>query len=108
MNRLHFPGDWRPLANALEKVYEFLGLQKEDNGICDHDWNLGVRLFHEFKEQQTANQTCMGLNCKTPLTYHTVIRCLDCRMALCEYCAKAHFGPQHGERARAAHPDTPK
>lgn len=84
----YYFGDWRPIRNAIEAAYAEMGI--EVTGSIDRrDWNLiGLALNHaEFASRATC------LECKERLPQHAVIRCLDCKAALCERCAPRHFWP---------------
>lgn len=99
-------GDWRPLRDALDEAYTALDIAKpadESLSFSEQHWDIGVVLWNAFQDySQRTGGACTS--CKTPLNFQTVIRCLDCKSPLCEHCAPAHFGPQHGARTQAAHP----
>jgi hypothetical protein len=110
MERIIPTFDWRQLAEAIEKAYAQFGFEKEktEGGqqINLRDWNIGALVYQHAIDLLTKTvQVCY--QCKTALSFNTVIRCLDCRAIMCEVCAKEHFGKNHAARAVAAHTLTP-
>ena len=105
MEQKTFP-NWQPIRQALELAYKELGLEmtKTPNGAtypADH-WNI-AGLVYTYVDRQLSEKVGSCFSCRTKLDFFTVIRCLDCKTTLCEYCAKVHFGPNHAGRAKAAH-----
>lgn len=100
---IHFP-DWQIVRKALEHAYSKLGLEMlQTSSGREYDathWNI-AGLVHEYLRDNQGK--CW--HCQTPLTFETVIRCLDCRASLCSPCAHEHFGPKHSSRAQVAHHD---
>jgi len=82
--------DWIPIREAVEWAYSQLDYPHESSGsIPTHDWNLAVKVVEFSQKDQQTKRVC--LSCGEFLNYATVIRCLDCRVALCERCAPKHF-----------------
>lgn len=100
-----YVSNWQTIRAALEKAYEELGWKINPSGqsFQDNHWELAVSVYNQAQANVMEGQKCQGRNCNTKLNYHTVIRCLDCRMAMCEYCAKPHFGDGHANRAKLAY-----
>lgn len=105
MEALHF-ANWPPIRDALDSAYNRLGLTKvkTENGeaFLEEHWNI-AGLVYEAAAEDYRRLLGSCVQCKTRLNYATVIRCLDCKATLCEYCAPAHFGPNHASRAQTAH-----
>jgi hypothetical protein len=81
-------GDWRPIRDAIEAAYGEMGIER-GNSIDRRDWNL-VGLAMNYAEF-ASRPACV--ECKKRLRQHQIIRCLDCKMPLCEACAPRHFWP---------------
>lgn len=103
MSERRFFDGWQSVRDALEHAYAELGLQMIQSAPsmweypAEH-WNIAGLVRDYVMRHQGA---C--LQCRAPLDFHTVIRCLDCRALLCEACAPKHFGPTHAQRAASAH-----
>jgi hypothetical protein len=100
--------NWQPIRAALEKAYDELGLKMVrpdpmSATFQEHHWALAVSIYNQAQSDQQEMRRCQSTGCGIGLDFHTVIRCLDCRMQMCANCAKHHFGPQHGGRAQLAH-----
>lgn len=103
-NHLQFP-DWPSVRDALEHAYKQLGLSQTVRGDGGQEypvnhWNV-AGLVRDYVVNDPRHRC---VTCQAPLSYDSVIRCLDCRSPLCERCAADHFGPKHSERAARSHP----
>jgi hypothetical protein len=99
--------NWTSVREALEHAYRELGLEmiQTDPGSREYPaehWNL-AGLVHEHASADYRRLFGSCVDCKAALSFHTVIRCLDCKATMCEACAPRHFGPKHQQRASAAH-----
>lgn len=105
MNEHRHFSDWTCVRDALKHAYSELGLQEErtprGSQYNPTHWNI-AGLVRDYV--LTNRETVKCVSCQTRLNVHEVIRCLDCRSALCERCAPGHFGPKHQSRAALAHP----
>lgn len=108
MKAIHFP-DWLPVRDALDAVYQKLGLEMEraedgsGSSFPARDWNIAGLIREYVVEHQTGGKCTY---CSTKLTYSTVIRCLDCGAPMCTNCARPHFGPGHQMRKHLSHPES--
>lgn len=81
-------GGWQSIRAAIEAAYKALGREVPQN-IPTEDWNLAGLAIDAYAHSMRSS--C--IECRRKLLNHETIRCLDCKAALCEYCAPKHFWP---------------
>lgn len=97
---------WEPVFDAIRHAYKELGMEMEQVNATMRrynptHWNIAGKVYEWARSQNAGGGHCYRCGCA--LTFGTVIRCLDCKAPMCERCAPEHFGPNHAQRATAAH-----
>jgi hypothetical protein len=82
-------GDWRDVRSAFEDAVEKVDETRPTGTLDQREYAIAAFTIESYRRAQAF----VCAECAQPVPYGQEIRCIDCKAAMHESCARRHFWP---------------